>query len=937
MGRERLERLLGTIWEHRLGLVIALAGSGKTTLLTQFTETVDVPVAWYCADADDASVERLLHGIGAALAQALGRPPESVASVEDLVGMLDAIGRTVLVVDDFHTIRGTPAEEAIGRIIAYSPPTLKTLIASRSYPSFDVSRLRVSGELLEVGADDLRFRSWEVERLFRDFYGSGLQPEDLAVLTRRTEGWAAGLQLFHLATRGKPRNVRRHVIAALSSRSRIAHDYLARNMLDGLGDELRSFVLRTSVLAQLTGELCDELLDRSGSGELLAHLAQNEIFTVSLIEGGYRYHEALRSHLQSVLVEEITGAEARALYRRAAVLMQEAGAMSAALSAYCRAEAWDLAERILSENGEQLAAHGGSWLDTLPAALLDQDPWLLLATARRYTALGCPQKAMEAYRRAEDLFGGRAPGVACRRERRALAAWVEPASYRGTEWLGLVRSALEREPQAVARQAAAHAGAPGRLVEGVVALLSCRPADASRILLSASEAPDASPLMAVVCRLLAAVASVAGAPLEPGEIELLAEEADLLDAPLLARLCRSALVLEGSAGLPEAEAAYDTCRHEGDAWSASIVGFVYAVGALREGRTASGWFEVSAEGFHRLGAHVAEAWARSGHALALAVEGNGDAAGAARAAEERARVAGVRGLAAQVVAALASSAAEARPAVLQAAQDLAAGQRWPSPEQKPSSRAATVPVTASRPFVLRCFGGFRLEVGGRTIDPTSVKPRCRSALHILALHAGRPVHRESLLDALWPSSPPQTGIRNLHVAISTLRQLLEPGAHRGEPSLLVRAGDAYQLALPQGADVDIESFETELAAARRARADGDDTAAREALERCRDAYGGDLLPEDGPSEWVVKHRERFRMDATDAAQALATIQMASQEFEATAVTCEWGLRIDPYRDGLWRMLIRAHGAGGQLAAAEQARRSYRQVMRELGLPAPRSL
>ena len=72
-----------------------------------------------------------------------------------------------------------------------------------SRPGINLSRLRVADELLEVGTDDLRFRAWEVEQLFRDVYHDPVPPADLAVLARRTEGWAAGLQLFHLATRGR--------------------------------------------------------------------------------------------------------------------------------------------------------------------------------------------------------------------------------------------------------------------------------------------------------------------------------------------------------------------------------------------------------------------------------------------------------------------------------------------------------------------------------------------------------------------------------------------------------------------------------------------------------------------------------------------------------------------------------------------------------------
>ena len=112
--------------------------------------------------------------------------------------------RTLLVIDDLHTLESTDAEHALERFIELAPSTLTIVAASRVWPDMNVPRFKVAGELLEIGVDDLRFRSWEVEQLYRDFYGQPLPPEELATLTRRTEGWAAGLQLFHLATQGKP-------------------------------------------------------------------------------------------------------------------------------------------------------------------------------------------------------------------------------------------------------------------------------------------------------------------------------------------------------------------------------------------------------------------------------------------------------------------------------------------------------------------------------------------------------------------------------------------------------------------------------------------------------------------------------------------------------------------------------------------------------------
>ena len=297
--------------------------------------------------------------------------------------------RVLLVVDDLHTLEGTPAEAALERLIDYAPPSLAVVAGTRVPPRFNLPRLRVSGALLEIGADDLRFRSWEVERLFRDYYQNPLPPEELARLARRTEGWAAGLQLFHLATRGRAPDERRRVLAALGPSSRLMRDYLTRNVLEQLPTDLRTFLIETSVLGRLSAGLCDELLDRNDSAEMLADLEWRSLFTQALPEEGvYRYHEVLRSYLQGVLLEEVGQPAAHERFRRAGRLLAQAGALPEALDAYCRAEDWEAARTLVGREGEAVADRSNAWIDALPVSMLVHDPWLLLASARRLRAEG---------------------------------------------------------------------------------------------------------------------------------------------------------------------------------------------------------------------------------------------------------------------------------------------------------------------------------------------------------------------------------------------------------------------------------------------------------------------------------------------------------------------------------------------------------------------
>jgi DNA-binding SARP family transcriptional activator len=249
------------------------------------------------------------------------------------------------------------------------------------------------------------------------------------------------------------------------------------------------------------------------------------------------------------------------------------------------------------------------------------------------------------------------------------------------------------------------------------------------------------------------------------------------------------------------------------------------------------------------------------------------------------------------------------------------------------------PPPAPAPVRLRCFGGFRLEVGPETVDPRTVKPRARKLLHLLALHGGQPVHREVLIEALWPGAEPEAGARSLHVAVSAVRQLLGADPCRGAVTI-EREGEDYRLAAPPPAEgggrpatyeADVVTLVSRTEDGRAREAAGDREGAIAAFAGALAAHTGDLLPEDGPDEWVVRARERFRAQAVDAARHLADLHLAAGQPLAAVRACELGLDIDPARDELWRRLQQAHFSAGNHAAAAATQRRYEQMLEDLGL------
>ncbi len=182
--------------------------------------------------------------------------------------------------------------------------------------------------------------------------------------------------------------------------------------------------------------------------------------------------------------------------------------------------------------------------------------------------------------------------------------------------------------------------------------------------------------------------------------------------------------------------------------------------------------------------------------------------------------------------------------------------------------------------------------------------------------------------SLWPEADGQTAARSLQVAISAIRGLLADRIGPFGARLIVREGDAYRLAVLADA-VDVRRFDRLVAEARAARGGGD--RARQALAEALAVYEGDLLPEEGPAEWVVELREHYRTQAVEVAREAAELALLAGDSRSAIEACRAGLAIDRYHDPVWRILIDARNAAGDVSAANRDRLEYEAILSELGV------
>ena len=891
------ERLF-TVTESRLGLVLAPAGYGKTRLLAQAADMFDGTVCWYRADSADREPMLFMAKLGDALLRSLEIPAGST-SWEQVLGTVEAARQIVLlVVDDFHELEGSESEQCLARLIESAPGCLQILIAGRRWPTLDIRQLRVSGESSVIEAADLQFRSWEVERLFRDVYREPLMPEDAAALTRRTGGWAAGLAMFRLLTSGRSPADRRRAVSELGGGSRLVRSYLVGEVLEELQPEIREFLRRTCALGVLTADSCDALLERTDSQQVLDDLERRQLFICTEDGVRYRYHQVLQDHLELELMEQFGRSTAREWYEQAGAQLEAAGEVSGAFRAYVRAEQWAAVQRLLHMRGADVVAKPlGPVAERIPLSLSSEDPWLVLAEARRLVRHGTLACAVAAYRKAESLTTDLDVAALCRLERRQAALWLPGDGVVADDWTGVVRAATRRSPDRAARFTSARGGPEGRLAAGLAELLGGALDRADAVLRDAAQDPGAGQDTVQIAAYARAVIGLLTGRVrsDPAELEAVVLDAEVADRPWWARL--GCALLEADAGcLTVLDQMGAQAEAEEDLWGSGIIRLLSGIVA-RE----TDVLEDAAAVFGQLDAPVLELWA---HGLAAAVTDEGKLS-----LMPQLRITGK---------------------VLDARGVLAAVQRWADQAAATTLAPPSKPATAQ----LRVLGGFELTIGGVPVDQFAVRPRARKTLHVLALHVGRPVHRDVLTQAVWPDSRPDAARRSVHVAISSLRHLLEPDVGRAQSLLLPRLGDSYTLTLPAGSRCDLLDFQTALASARTARLSGDLSVEHASLRRALSCYGGDLLPEAGSAEWVVAERERLRLAAADAGEQLARVEAAAGDVGAAVEQARRALSFDTYRDSTWRLLIELHERAGDLSAAHAVRRQYGKILAELEAVSP---
>jgi LuxR family transcriptional regulator, maltose regulon positive regulatory protein len=369
--RSELFEYLNIGLSRKLILISAPAGFGKTTLLSDWIHQNKIPTAWFSLDKGDndpvefmnyiiSGIKTIDKDFGDSALRFLktSNKPGNESIVSLLINdILNISHNFLLVLDDFHLISSRETLEIITYLLDHMPRNIHLAILTRSDPALSVARLRSQHQLVELRSSELSFSANDISILFNKKLKLGLSIEDIYSLETKTEGWIAGLQLTALSMQGHEDISK--FIQDFKGDNRYIMDYLMEEVLKIQSDDMKEFLLQTSILEQMSAPLCNTLLKRNDSQEVLDKLDKNNMFVIPLDDerNWYRYHHLFAELLKQRLLQKDKAAVVELHYKASEWFYNHSIPLSAIEHAL-EAGNFEKSMQYLGEIAESLWANG---------------------------------------------------------------------------------------------------------------------------------------------------------------------------------------------------------------------------------------------------------------------------------------------------------------------------------------------------------------------------------------------------------------------------------------------------------------------------------------------------------------------------------------------------------------------------------------------------
>jgi LuxR family maltose regulon positive regulatory protein len=414
--RARLTNLFDKPVERKVIMLAAPAGYGKTTLIGEWLSVVNAPdrrTAWVALDEYDDDPVRFWRYLVSAIRKAYGgiQYDETNVLAEGLnsrnffllIPLINEVsaqtGYLNLVLDNYHHINHPEIHAGMAYLMEHQPKNMTVVITGRIIPALPLARLRTSGRLISLGADDLSFSFEETRKYLADTLEKDLKPEELLAVYEKTEGWISGLKMFALK---QTRMNQPEVTGTLHyAECPIYPEYFWEEVLSGQPPDIQDFLIKTSILGEISAELCDELLNTNTSRQVISALAASCLFLQPADRQGivYRYHPLFACSL-TVKLEKCFPDLLPQLHDKALEWFLGKGMTEKAIHHALRAghvhQAADLLEEIAINAIPNFdVAKIVHWIDAIPDSVMARRPKLAIYNAVADFALNRYEKTAE--------------------------------------------------------------------------------------------------------------------------------------------------------------------------------------------------------------------------------------------------------------------------------------------------------------------------------------------------------------------------------------------------------------------------------------------------------------------------------------------------------------------------------------------------------------
>ncbi len=404
LSRKRLLDLLNGFMDTKLAIIAAPAGYGKTSLLIDFAKQSHIPICWYSIDPLDQEITRFITHLISAINKRF--PAFGKDSISAFIDKYDAdiniaaicttivndlfehvLEHFIIILDDYHLLGSNPkVEQFIGQFIHTVDENCHLIIASRALLTLpDLPLLVAQSQVSGLSYEELVFSPEEVRALFLQNYQLDLSQDVIDNLMAQTEGWITGLalatQMYGQETTHLAR-IKRVTGVSL-------YDYLSEQVFLKQPDQIKTFLLFTSLLEEFDIQLCREILSGCMGktdpdwSELVNYTMRNSLFALPVGDDmiSIRYHHLFRDFLQSRVIEEFPQ-ESRLIRSRLAIHYKDQQDWVHAYNIFKRLGDDSAIITMLVEDGSKIMSSGNlqsltEWLNDIPEDVLLKHPELL--------------------------------------------------------------------------------------------------------------------------------------------------------------------------------------------------------------------------------------------------------------------------------------------------------------------------------------------------------------------------------------------------------------------------------------------------------------------------------------------------------------------------------------------------------------------------------